>query len=40
MDKVQREIVSVNFSHAVFCPLSALGIAGLGWLCVVWFRMV
>jgi len=40
MDEVQRENVSVNFSHAVFSPLSTLADAGLGWLCVVWFRVV
>jgi hypothetical protein len=35
VDKVQREIVSINFSHAVFFPLPTLGVAGRGLLCVV-----
>jgi len=40
MDEVQTEIVSVNFSHAMFSPLSTLADAGLGWLCVVWVRVL
>ena len=38
MYRVQGEIVSINFSRGVFSLLNTLGVAGLGWLCVVWFR--